>query len=304
MPVTANYPFSLGVVTDEIHPDPEIALPLAAEMGFQYVEFNRVGERCIHELSDAEARDLAALVERHGLKTCALSPPAFKAILLEDVPLGAVANHPEFQEQLAWVARACELAPLFGTDLIRIFSFRRSPMAGLGNPSPRHPAGGDLPAETLEKIVAALRIAAGAAEQANLTLGVENVRSCWGNSGLNTARLLAAVDHPRVRAIWDPGNDYVSGGCPYPEGYEAVKPYIAHVHVKDAVVEDDATGLTRWERLGAGEVDFAGQLQALANDGYAGVLCVETHWREEGSTGEDCTRRTLAGLRCLLDNVS
>ena len=133
-----------------------------------------------------------------------------------------------------------------------------------------------------------------------MTLGLENVRSCWGNSGHNAARILAAVDHPRLRAIWDPGNDFVSGGVPYPDGYRAVLPYLLHVHVKDAAVVDDATGLTRWAPIGSGAVDYAGQIDALRGDGYAGVVSVETHWRKEGASRLESTRETLAGLRQFL----
>ena len=58
--------------------------------------------------------------------------------------------------------------------------------------------------------------------------------------GVNTAAILEAVDSPALRALWDPGNDFVSGGTPYPTGYEAVRPHILHVHVKDACVVDPA----------------------------------------------------------------
>jgi len=303
MATPRKQPVTLGVVTDEIHAKPEIALPLAAEMGFAGVEFNTVSGRGIHELSDAEARDLADLAKSHRLAVIALSPPSFKRILLDGVPPSAVAALPEFQEHLSWVRRAVELAPILGAEYVRVFSFRRSGMQGLGNPSPRLPGGGDLPAEALAGIVAGLRAAAEVAEAGDVTLVLENVRSCWGNSGRNAARILAAVNHPRLQALWDPGNDYVSGGSPYPEGYEAVRPWLAHVHVKDAVVEDGATGLTRWERIGDGEVDYAGQLRALIRDGYAGVVCVETHWRPAGADGIECTRRTLDGLRRLLTQL-
>ena len=160
--------------------------------------------------------------------------------------------------------------------------------------------GGAIPDDLLPKIVAGLRAATAIADEYQVTLGLENVRSCWGNSGPNAARILAAVDHPRLRAIWDPGNDYVSGGAPYPDGYRAVLPYLVHVHVKDAAVVDAATGLTRWACIGSGGVDYAGQIAALRRDGYDGVISVETHWRKPGDDGLESTRDTLAGLRSFL----
>ena len=293
-------PFSLGVITDEIHRDASISIPLAAEMGFKYVDFNDVGERNVWELSDSEAEELAALVRVYGLATFALCPPAFKVVLLDEVSAGSVAKDPAFQEHMNILRRTFELAPTFGVSMIRMFSFRQSDMKAMGNPSPRLPQGGEIPADIFDKVVEGLQFAAGEAEAAGMTLLLENVRSCWGNSGGNLARIVTAVNHTSLRAIWDPANCYVSGGCPFPDGYEAVKSQIGEIHVKDAVVKEQESGLTRWECIGRGGVDYVGQLRALLSDGYEGVVTVETHWSEPDMTREECTRQTLAGLKeCL-----
>ena len=292
--------FSLGVVTDEIADDPAVALPAAREMGFTHVEFNQVGGRAIHELAGAEIAELGRMVAGEGLQVVAVDPPALKVVELEAVPAAEVTGHPAVTEHLEQVRRSCHAANELGAGIVRVFSFRRSYMAGLGNPSPREAGGGSIPDTTLPKIAAGLRAAAAIAAEHDVTLGLENVRSCWGNSGPNAARILAAVDHPRLRAIWDPGNDFVSGGVPFPDGYRAVLPYLIHVHVKDAQVVDAATGLTRWTAIGRGAVNYAGQIAALRSDGYAGVVSVETHWRKPGDTGPESTRETLAGLRRFL----
>ncbi len=292
--------FTLGVVTDEIDADPAVALPAAREMGLTHLEFNKVGEKGVHELSAADVAELGRMVAGEGLEVVAVDPPAFKAIELDGVPLAEVTGHPAVVEHLEQIRRSCEVAGELGAGIVRLFSFRRGYMTGAGNPSPREPRGGAIPEGLLPKIVAGLRAAAAIAEEHRVTLGLENVRSCWGNSGHNAARILAAVDHPRLRAIWDPGNDFVSGGVPYPDGYRAILPYLLHVHVKDAAVVDDATGLTSWAPIGSGSVNYAGQVEALRRDGYSGVVSVETHWRKEGASRLESTRETLAGLRAFL----
>ncbi len=292
--------FSLGVVTDEIAEDPAVALPAAREMGFSHVELNRVGGRGVHELSDAEVAALGRMIAGEGLRVVAVDPPSFKGIELDDVPAAEVTRHPAVVEHLEQVRRSCQAARELGAGIVRVFSFRRGYLTGAGNPSPREARGGAIPDALLPRIVAGLRAATAIAAEYGITLGLENVRSCWGNSGHNAARILAAVDHPRLRAIWDPGNDFVSGGVPYPDGYRAVLPYLIHVHVKDAQVVDDAAGLTSWAPIGSGSVDYAGQLAALRRDGYAGVVSVETHWRKPGDAGLESTRETLAGLRGFL----
>ena len=297
---SGDHPWRLGVVTDEIAADPTVALPAARAMGLTHVELNRVGDRGIHELDGAGVAELRRMIEAEGLRVVAVDPPAFKAIELDDVPVTEVTGHPAVVEHLGQIRRGCQVARELGAGIVRVFSFRRSNMVGAGNPSPREPGGGAIPDDLLPKIVAGLRAAAAIADEHQVTLGLENVRSCWGNTGPNAARILGAVDHPRLRAIWDPGNDYVSGGVPYPGGYRAVLPYLVHVHVKDAAVVDPATGLTRWACIGSGGVDYAGQVAALRRDGYAGVISVETHWRKPGDDGLESTRDTLAGLRRFL----
>ena len=293
-----SYP--LAVVTDEIAQDPAVAIVAAREMGFSHLEFNQVGGLGVHELSDDAVAELGRMAAGEGLQVIAVDPPSFKAVVLDQVPLAEVTQHAEVARHLEQIRRSCQVARALGAGIVRLFSFRRSSMTGAGNPSPREPRGGAIPDDLLPKIVAGLRAAAALADEYQVTLGLENVRSCWGNTGHNAARILAAVDHPRLRAIWDPGNDYVSGGVPYPDGYRAVLPYIVHMHVKDAEVVDAATGLTRWACIGTGAVDYAGQIAALRRDGYRGALSVETHWRKPGDSGPESTRATLAGLRRFL----
>jgi len=59
---------------------------------------------------------------------------------------------------------------------------------------------------------------------------------------------------------------------------------------------DMATGLTSWEAIGRGELDFEGLLQALIVDGYAGAVSLETHWHPEGQTREANSRESSIGL--------
>lgn len=277
---------NVGVCTDEVHPDLETALRAAQAMGMRQVELLAFLGKPIVRMSDDELARARDLIQRHEMTVSAIASGFLKTVLLGDVARGQVARDPAFTAELDVLRAQIRAAHLLGAPIVRTYAFRRDDMVGLGNPSPRLARGGPLPDEMLDKIAEGLRIAAEMTADAGLTLGLENVRSCWANSGYNAARILGAVDHPALRAIWDPGNDFVSGGVPYPDGYEAVKPYICHVHIKDARVVDATTGLTAWEPVGAGEIDYVGQFAALRRDGYAGPLSLETHWHPKGPSGE------------------
>jgi sugar phosphate isomerase/epimerase len=267
-----------GVCTDEVHPDLETALRATREMGLHWVELLAFWGKPVVELDDSELDRVAELLDRYEMQVSAIGSLFLKGVQLGGVARGAVGDEPSFRRELEVLRKSIHVAQRLGAPIVRSYAFRRDDMVGLGNPSPRLPRGGAIPDEMLEKIIEGLRIAADVAADAGLILGIENVRSCWANTGYNTAQIIAAAAHPALKAIWDPGNDYVSGGVPYPDGYEAVRPYICHVHVKDAKVVDPSTGLTSWEAVGRGEVDYVGQFRALRRDGYAGGLSLETHW--------------------------
>ncbi|MCW8132379.1 MAG: sugar phosphate isomerase/epimerase [Planctomycetota bacterium] len=291
----------LAVVTNEIAQDLARALAVARDLGLGAVEVGSIWNRELAELDSGELARAEALLNEAGLPVVSVDTHAFK-----NLPLDGLAHpreHADWARDLEHVRRACELARRWNAPAVRVFSFYKTGMVKYGNPSPRLPEGGPIPAAVLDLVVAGLREAAGIAAQAGVTLLVENVRSNWGNSCANLAKILAAANHPALKAIWDPANDFVSGGTVYPEGYEAQKPWMAHVHLKNAELLDPATGLTRWQRIGAGALDYRVLLSRLRDDGYAGPLVLETHWRGEGLDSEESSRQSFADLARILRDL-
>ncbi len=292
-----------GICSDEISEDLETALRLIRELGLGWVELYHVWEKPLTELSPAEIDRARRLVDHYGLRVSSVGSLLLKPTLLGHVPAGRVADDPDFRVELARLRASIANAHAFGTRIVRTFSFRRDDMVGLGNPSPRLPRGGPIPEPILEKIAEGMTVLCDEAGAAGVTLALENVRSCWGNTGHNAARIIERVNSPVLRALWDPGNDYVAGGVPVPDGYAAVRETMVHIHVKDARVVDAATGLTAWEAVGAGEIDYPAQFAALAAAGYQGTLSLETHWHPAGSNGVDDSRRSFAGILAALEQA-
>ncbi|HEY3109740.1 MAG TPA: sugar phosphate isomerase/epimerase [Chloroflexota bacterium] len=293
-----------GVCTDEVSRDLEEALSSARSWGMREVEIQEFWGRPPTEASQADLDRARGLLGEHGLTVSAIGSQFLKPVTLGHVRPGQVGRDRAFVEELAVLRAEIRVARALGAPIVRSYAFRRDDMIGLGNPSPRLPRGGPLPDEMLEKVAEGLRVAAGIAADEGLILGLENVRSCWANSGHNSGRIIRAAGHPALQAIWDPGNDYVSGGQPYPEGYEAVRGRICHVHVKDARVVDGATGLIEWRAVGQGEVDWVAQFAALRRDGYSGGLSLETHWHPNGPTGQanrvEDSRISFEGMKAAL----
>jgi sugar phosphate isomerase/epimerase len=300
-------PFRLGVVNNEISQDIARAAEVAAAIGASDLELHSLGGKSVADLSDDEARRAREVVEARGLRVGQITGPAFKSATLASVAPEGAPETEVFRRHRQSLERAMALARLLGTDRVRLFAFER-PKAGITAGAPGwRPSPAPAPAE-LETIARALRPLCRQADGAGITLLVENVRYSYADTGRHTAAVLAAVGASNLRLIWDPANAYVSGeGRPYPDGYEATRDAVARVHAKDARFADRDTGATAWERIGAGEVDWVGQLRALIAGSYDGVVSLETHWKQPGASGEDAGERsTLAtweGLAVALDRA-
>jgi sugar phosphate isomerase/epimerase len=108
--------------------------------------------------------------------------------------------------------------------------------------------------------------------------------------------MMEAINHPALGVNWDPGNAFMAGDVPYPEGYQAIQPWLRHVHFKDAEVT--ANGQRRYALQG--QIDWAGQVRALAQDGYQGYISIETHLQPK----VQAARQELAMLHQLIEQAS
>jgi sugar phosphate isomerase/epimerase len=276
-----------AVITDEISQDFERALDVMREYGVRHAELRGLWGKNVMDLSADELRRARSALSERGMAVCGIASPIYKCNLFATEGTGKgplhLAVERSLDEQCALLERAIELCEYFNTRLIRVFAFWK-----------QRPLDGDV----LREIVAALRPGVRQAEQAGVTLGLENEHACLLGTGRETAQALEAIRSPALRCVWDPGNACFAGEIPFPDGYAAVKEYVTHVHVKD--VTRDPEGNPRWTVVGSGEIDYIGQIQALAGDGYQGYLSLETHYKPPSGDSEEGSRQCLVGLTRLL----
>jgi sugar phosphate isomerase/epimerase len=278
----------LAVITDEIDTDLDRALDVMAEYGIRNAELRTIWGTNIADAPDEVIERAAHSLREHGARAIGLASPFYKCdlpMLTEDALSGIGSLHDArertFEEQLALLRRCVEIAGVLETNVIRTFTFWRKGM---------------YTSEIEEAIVRAYDAPARIAEESGMTLVVENEHACYTGTGAQTARVLSEIASPNVRAVWDPGNAQRSGETSFPDGYAAIQPFIAHVHVKDVARDGE------WTVVGEGVIDWLGQLQALRRDGYSGYLSLETHYAGHG-TKEASTRACLVGLQRLLAQV-
>lgn len=277
-----------AVITDEISQEFEHALDVMLEYGVRDAELRGLWGTNVMELSRAQCERAREALERRGMRVCGIASPIFKCSLYPDKagtgsgPLH-LALERTLDQQLALLERAIDLCRYFNTSLVRIFAFWRR---------------AELTEPVLQDVVTALLPAVRLAREASVVLGLENEHACLLGTGGETARVLRAVGSPHLRAVWDPGNAFFLGEEPFPGGYEAVRPFLAHVHVKDATVGTD--GRPGWAVVGGGAIDFAGQFRALVRDGYQGFVSLETHYKTTSGDLEEASRLCLQGMLRLL----
>ena len=117
---------------------------------------------------------------------------------------------------------------------------------------------------------AALRSAGEAARKAGLTLAVRNEVGTACASGEALAAVLAAADHPNVRAAWNPADALEAGHDPA-AGLAALDGRIALVFVRDGSMVDG-----EWSKAipGEGAVGWNAQFSRLAESGFDGPVCL------------------------------
>lgn len=280
----------LSVITDEISTDFAHALDVMREYNVHGAELRGMWNKNLVDLDNDEIDRALAILRDKGAVTSCIASPLYKCDLNADVSVESGNTHQARErvhaEQLALLERCIRLADKFDTRLVRVFSFWKK---------------GELTPEIEEQIAEELTQATEIAEREGITLVLENEHACYLGSGVETARMLRRINSPSLRAIWDPGNAYCTGEVPFPDGYEALKEFIAHVHLKDAIGSNEKT--YSFVSIGDGRIDYAGQFSALKNDGYTGWLSLETHFSPNGNS-ESGSTRCLAVLNSMLGNIT
>ncbi|MEO8370078.1 MAG: sugar phosphate isomerase/epimerase family protein [Candidatus Solibacter sp.] len=280
----AHYP--VAAITDEFSPEIEIAVRSMQGLGMTGAELRMVFGKNIIDLSDEELERAIAIVKGAGLEILSIASPLLKCVLPDSPDVDARFQQDMFAAKLTFAdqprlaARAFEIANRTGAKIIRVFSYWRTVD----------------PDACFDRIVVALRELADQAAEHGVIIGLENEHACNIGTGAEAARVLAALEHPNLKLVWDPANAVVAGEQAFPEGYRKLPvARIAHVHAKDCTMDGHKP---LWCPIGEGVVGWRGQVDALTANGYKGWLSLETHW---GGPGGDKHEASMICGRLLVE---
>ena len=281
----------ISLITDEISSDPETAIELGVAWGVRDFELRGYFTGRAPRLSSYQKQHLRDILADYDAQIIAISPGLFKMPLPNKQAGRASLGWLEQGEYESWstergllrqhleelLPETLDYANELGAKKVLIFGFDRA---------------GAPPGEAPEEALTILRLAAERAAAAGLDLALENEAGFWADTGRRSAQIMRAVGHPNLGLNWDPGNAFCADDEPYPAGYSEVRNFVQHVHFKDAARDQQGEA----QYVLHGEIDWAGQIQALADDSFDGFISVETHIRPKVAAA----RSSLERLRSLI----
>ncbi len=275
-------------IADEASPVLEGQLDAHEELGWRAVELRTIAGVNVCEMGEPAFDAAACLAVMRGFRVPCLA----SAIGNWSRPITS-----DFSRDTADLLRAAPRARRLGAAFIRIMSW---PNQGLPESCWRK--------EALSRLRELSRIAEGE----GVTLVLEN---CSGWAAQSPSALREAVEHvgsERLRIVFDTGNAVADGGEREDSWrfYEAARPYIVHVHVKDCLRGPAGEVCYTWPGDGWGMVPEV--LAGLHATGWAGAVSIEPHITGQihrGSTGgeapnaRDVYREYGRRAAALLDRV-
>lgn len=236
----------LSGFSDEIAPELDIQLAAIREWGLSHIELRAADGVNVSDFSPEKVKEVKAKLAAAGVSVSSIGSP-----------LGKISIEEDFAPHLEKVKRTLEIQKELGAPYIRMFSFYL--------PEGQDPA--RFRGEVLERLH---RMVEEAAAWDSVLLH-ENEKGIYGDNAPRCKDLLDQFYGPHYQGVFDFAN-FVQVGQETLPAYEMLKPYLAYVHVKDALFADGSV-----VPPGQGDGHVKEILSDLIAGGYKGFLSLEPH---------------------------
>lgn len=272
----------LSAFADEISPDLDEQVDVLTREGIYYLDLRSAWNINVLDLSDEQVERIRQVLQAHSIQVAAIGSP-----------IGKVSIDSPFEAELQRLERAITIAQALQTRYIRIFSYYP--------PATLHEVGFDW-AIYRDEVLRRMRTLGERAREAGITLLHENEKDIYGDTIARCVDLMRETgDNVHFRAVFDPANFIQCGQVPFPDAYEALRPWLAYVHVKDALTSG------RVVAAGEGSAQWPAFLERLRVDGYDGCFSLEPHLVAAGHlggfSGPELFHYAAHALRGRLENM-
>ena len=238
--------FIISGFADEIDPMLDKQMATLDELGVSYIEMRGVDGKSLCDCTLDEVRSIKSRLDSRGFKLSAVGSPIGKIQITDDF-----APHMELYKHTVDIAHAME------TDYIRMFSFFMPENEDYGQYK-------DPVMERLGKMV-------DYAKANDIILLHENEKDIYGDIAPRCLEIQKAFYGEHYKAVFDFAN-FVQCKQDTLEAYEMMKPYVAYIHIKDALWSDASV-----VPPGTGDGHLEEILRKFKASGYQGFLSLEPH---------------------------
>lgn len=215
--------------------------------GIHYFEPRGIDGKNISTLTEEELYDLKTLMDEYEIKVSSIGSPIGKIKVTDD-----------FEAHFDVLKNVVKAAKILDTKYIRVFSFY-------------HEKNTQWTKEERAEVFRRMRIMVDYAKEENVILLHENEKHIYGDTADRCLELMKEFYGSNFKAIFDPAN-FVQSDEDTKRAYAMMKPYIAYMHIKDALFED---GSVVPAGHGDGNVEYI--LADLFASNYDGFLSLEPH---------------------------
>jgi 3-dehydroshikimate dehydratase len=304
----------LSAFADEISANLNEQIEVLRSENIHCIDLRGVWGTNVLDLTDQQITEIKQQLDAQGIGVSAIASP-----------IGKIPVHAPFDEHLHRFRRAIALAHFFHTPFIRIFSFyppsaidgtsastqtavgeSTTTIASLSDTSDTTVTNGEKdvadPSTWRDEVLNRLRELTMLARTANLTLLHENEKDIYGDTIARCIDLLQNINDPHFQAIFDPANFIQCKQTPYPDAYEALRPWLRYIHVKDALADGTVVaageGIAHWSEI----------VQRLHVDGYDGFFSLEPHLalsgQFQGFSGPELFHKASQSFQHLLQSIN
>ncbi|MBE6688065.1 MAG: sugar phosphate isomerase/epimerase [Ruminococcaceae bacterium] len=181
------------------------------KMGVFCIEPRKLDGKSIIDITKEEAVGFKKILDEEGVGVSAIGSPIGKIDITDD-----------FEEHFEKYKHILDLAEIFGTKNIRMFSFFIPE--------------GQEPVRYRPEVMKRLRRLLDEAKRRGMVLCHENEKSIYGEKPEYCLDILREFGG-EMRAVYDMCNFIMADAQPYPYAFELVKDYVEYIHIKDADAE-------------------------------------------------------------------
>jgi 3-dehydroshikimate dehydratase len=268
----------LAAFADEIAPDLDEQIRVCRDNDVTHFELRSVNLKNVLDFDNDVRAEIRMKLADNGMGVVSIGSP-----------IGKIKITDPWEPHFDRFKIAVELAEYFEAPFIRLFSY--------------YPPedGGDVRRHR-EEVLQRFRVKVAYLKGRSVTMVHENEKDIYGEKGPECVDLMKAIDSPSLRSAFDFAN-FVQVGDNPAKNWPALKPYTAHIHIKDALALDGSI-----VPAGKGDGNIGPILADAYKSGYRGFLSLEPHLKvaghSHGETGPELFKVAADALKNLCAQIN